>query len=82
MKEASFELIRTKKQMKACTTASILTFKYDEAEIYGDGTDFFLVSLEYPNEYRETKMVQAIEVIAFKITKRKLTPMERIEDLV
>ena len=62
MKEASFELLRTKKQMKACTTASILTFKYDEAEIYGDGADFFLVSLEYPNEYRETRMVQAIDI--------------------
>ena len=62
MKEASFDLARTVKHIKACTSISSLTFTYDETEMYEYGSDFFMVTLSYPNQYKEIKMIQAIDI--------------------
>ena len=61
-KMASFEQIKNKKHMKACTSASILTFTYNEIDFDWKGSEWFHVTLEYPDQYREIKMIQAIDL--------------------
>ena len=72
LKEASLYSLECKKTMKTCTSISSLTFTYDETDMDhtdelsgftddGFGSDFFRVALDYPNHYRETKMIQAID---------------------
>ena len=60
MNEASFDLAEIDVQMKACTSISSLTFTYGEIDI--DGSDFFLVRINYPKHYRESKMIRAIDI--------------------
>ena len=62
MKKASFDLAKTEIQIKPCTSTSVLTFTYDETDIYGYGSDSFIVALDYPNQYKETKMIKAIDI--------------------
>ena len=53
---------RGKKPRKPCTSASTMIFSYDEAEYDANGSDWFHVFLLYPSEYREIRMVQAIDL--------------------
>ena len=60
--------LESEKTKKACTSISSLTFTYDEADMVSDGfftdgfgSDWFRVGLDYPNQYREIKMIQAID---------------------
>ena len=62
MKEASFDLAKTEIQMKACASLSTLTFTYDETDLYGYGSDFFGIKLDYPRQYKETTMIRAIDI--------------------
>ena len=60
--EANSNLIGREKPMKPCTSASTMIFSYDEAEYDAKGSDWFHVILLYPSEYREIRMVQAIDL--------------------
>ena len=48
--------------MKPCTSASTMIFSYDEDEYKSKRSDWFHVILLYPNQYREIRMVQAIDL--------------------
>ena len=61
LKEASSYSLESEKTIKTCTSISSLTFSYDESDDYGFGSDWFRVGLDYPNQYREIKMIQAID---------------------
>ena len=59
---ANFDLIGRERPIKPCTSASTIIFSYDEYEYNFKGSDWFHVVLHYPTQYRETKMVQAIDL--------------------
>ena len=59
---ANFDLTGRERPMKPCTSASTIIFSYDEYEYNFKGSDWFHVVLQYPNQYRETKSVQAIDL--------------------
>ena len=59
---AYIDLIKREKPMKACTSASTLAFSYNEQIHNSMKSDWFGVGLEYPNQYKEIKMVQAIDI--------------------
>ena len=68
VKKATFDPLESEKTKKACTSISSLIFTYDEADMVSDGfftdgfgSDWFRVGLDYPNQYREIKMIQAID---------------------
>ena len=60
--EANSNLIGREKPMKPCTSASTMIFSYDEDEYKSKRSDWFHVILLYPNQYREIRMVQAIDL--------------------
>ena len=62
MKESTFELMRNDKPMKPCTSALTLAFAYNEFDLNCKVCDWFTISITYPNQYREIKMIQAIDI--------------------
>ena len=62
IREANIDLIKSEKPMKACTSASTLAFTYNELASNLMKPDWFGVALDYPNQYKEIKMVQAIDI--------------------
>ena len=60
MLDAKFDPFLDEIPKKACTSASALSFSYDEPD--WRGTDSFDVVLYYPNQYRQIKMIQAIDL--------------------
>ena len=60
MENANFDLMGSDKAKKACTSASILTFRYDENDINDE--DSFNVAIKYPNQYKEVVMVRAVDL--------------------
>ena len=60
MKETSEDLIGKEKPRKACTSATTLTFKYDEND--NNRNEFFDVQLSYPQKLKEVVMVRAVDL--------------------
>ena len=60
--EANFDLSERERPIKPCTSSSTITFSYDEYEANKNEPDWFHVILTYPNQYKEIKMVQAIDL--------------------
>ena len=60
MEIANFDLLGSDKPKKACTSASIITFRYDENDI--DDNDSFYVVVKYPNQYKEIVMIRAVDL--------------------
>ena len=58
--KASFDLIGNDKLKKACTSASIITFTYDEND--NAQKDTFVVYIAYPSHYKEVVMVQTVDL--------------------
>ena len=65
LKEASLDTLEHEKTMKACTRISSLIFSYDETDEIdndGSGSNWFQIGIDYPNQYREIKMIQSIDL--------------------
>ena len=65
LKEASLDTLEHEKTMKACTSISSLIFTYDETDETdnnGSVSHWFWVGIDYPNQFREIKMIQAIDL--------------------
>ena len=62
MKESLFDMFRNEKPKKPCTSASTLAFAYSEVNYNCKGCNWFRVAIIYPNQYREIKMIQAIDI--------------------
>ena len=60
MEKTSYDLIESYKPKKACTSASIITFTYDEWDDHDKDT--FSVRLTYPHQYKEVVMVRAVDL--------------------
>ena len=60
MKETSEDLIGKEKPRKACTSATTLTFTYDEID--NNRNEFFDVQLSYPHKLKEVVMVRAVDL--------------------
>ena len=60
MEKTGFDLIESDKPKKACTSASIITFTYDEYDDHDKDT--FSVKLTYPHQYKEVVMVRAVDL--------------------
>ena len=60
--EANSNHIRGENPIKPCTSASSMIFSYDENDYKSNRSDVFNILLFYPNQYREIRMVQAIDL--------------------
>ena len=60
--QANFDLTGRERPIKPCSSAPTIIFSYDEYEYNFKGPEWFHVILQYPNQYKETKMVQAIDL--------------------
>ena len=60
--EANSNHIGGENPIKPCTSASTMIFSYDENEYKSNRSDVFNIILFYPNQYREIRMVQAIDL--------------------
>ena len=60
IRDAKFDLFYNELQKKPCTSASTLSFSYNEYEYEGSG--WFRVILFYPNQYRKITLIQAIDL--------------------
>ena len=47
---------------KACTTAEIITYTYEEYEIKRNGSDWVWFVIDYPKKFKEIKMVKAVNI--------------------
>ena len=63
MKKAQFDFYLNEKPKKACTSASTLSFTYDECDVHDSNiSDLFSVALFYPSEYKEIIMKKEIDL--------------------
>ena len=63
MEEANIDLTISEKAKKACKSASIITFSYNENKYFKwKGPDWFHIIFHYPSQYREIKMIQEIDL--------------------
>ena len=62
MKEASANLMGKTKPKKACKSAASIDFTYDERESGVMGSDWFHVTLWFPDQYKEIVMVRAVDI--------------------
>ena len=62
MTEATLDLIAIKKLKKACTSAAMITFAYEESDhnIFGD--NLFWVQIIFPDHYKEIRMVKDVSL--------------------
>ena len=45
---------------KACTSAEIITYTYEEYDINKNGSDWVWFVIDYPKKFKEIKMVKAV----------------------
>ena len=62
MKEASSNLMGKTKPKKACKSAASIIFAYHEQDFDVMGSDWFHVTLWFPDQYKEIVMVKAVDI--------------------
>ena len=58
--EAAIDLIAIRKSKKACTSAAMITFAYEESDHNILGADLFWVQIIFPDQYKEIRMIKDV----------------------